>query len=503
MADKSARSKLKALIGASLLIAATVAALLAALGSSARATEPDKTPPTVSLSGSAVKAVEEGKSTGAYELHIAATDGSKAAPQSGVAKIEVGVDGSGQQSWEKDCPEGSCSLEETWSYSPGNYSSEGPRWITVKVTDHAGNATEEEISLEGVEEVPREAAPTGTDKTPPNITLAGSAEKAVWQGASTGKYELRMFATDGSPSAPQSGVAKIEVAVDGTTLQSWEKYCPVGSCRLMVSWPYSPGNFSGTHHYIVVTARDHAGNVATKKIEWDPTPPTVSASGELASLANGYISGQGTKTVAIAATDNHSGVRLLSLEDEGHGLLVSKTPAACVLKPLKDEECPLATSETLTADTTKMPEGANHLRVVAEDFAGNVTKSQPWTVYVDRTGPSFPTNSEIRVSNELPYAQPTVFLSKAADPLLPEGHSGAGVATSIYRYSLDGQPSTAWASTEFSYFEVPGAVVGDSIVVEAYATDWVGNAGPTRKAIVTVPPAEPEGVEVEGGIEEP
>jgi hypothetical protein len=459
------------------------------------ATEPDKTPPTVSLSGTAVKAVEEGKATGSYQLHVAATDGSRSVPQSGVAKIEVAVDGYGQQSWEKYCPEGSCGLEENWAYVPSNYTSEGPRWITVKFTDHAGNATEEEISLEGIEEIPREAAPTGSDKTPPTITLAGSAEKAVWQGASTGKYELRMFATDGSPSAPQSGVAKIEVAVDGSTLQSWEKYCPVGSCRLMVTWPYSPGNSSGTHHHIVVTARDHAGNVATKKIEWDPTPPTVSASGELKTLENQYINGQGTKTVAISATDNHSGVRLLSLEDEGHGVLVSKTPTACVLKPLKDEECPLAASETLTADTTKMPEGANHLRVVAEDFAGNVTRGQAWTVYVDRTAPVFPSTSGETFHV---YAFPTeqvesseIFFATGEDPPLSDGAPGSGIELYSYRTSIGGGPYTEWKTSIDPYFTVVGVSPGTVISVQVRLRDRVANESGVYESAVTAPSLGP------------
>lgn len=247
---------------------------LLCFASSAGATEPDRTPPVVSLSGMAIKAVEEGKTTGTYELHIAATDGSEAAPQSGVAKIEVGVDGSGQQSWEKFCPEGSCALEQNWTYSPATFASEFPRWITVWVTDHAGNATEEEVSVEGLEEVPRETPPTEADTTPPTIALSGSAALAAETDATTGEYELRMLAEDGSPGAPQSGIAKIEVGVDGTMLQSWEKYCPVGSCRLKQQWTYSPAIYSGTGHVIKVVVHDHAGNVTTMILEPDKTPPT-------------------------------------------------------------------------------------------------------------------------------------------------------------------------------------------------------------------------------------
>jgi hypothetical protein len=478
---KSVKLRVLAVSGILILLS-----LIGVFTATAGATEPDKTPPTLALTGTAIQAVKEGKSTGTYELHIVASDGSKSVPQSGVAKIEVGVDGYGRQSWEKYCPEGNCSLTENWTYSPGSYSSEGPRWITVKVTDQAGNATEDEVTIEGIEVVPREAAPTGSDTTPPTITLAGSAQKAVWQGAASGKYELRMFATDGSPAMPQSGVAKIEVAVDGTTLQSWEKYCPIGSCRLMVSWPYQPGNFAGTHHYVTVTARDHAGNVKAKKIEWDPTPPVVSASGELKSLENQYIDGKGTKTLGISATDNHSGVHLLSLEDEGRGILASKTPTACVFKVLKDEECPLGTSETLTVDTSQMPEGANHLKVKAEDFAGNVSTSAAWIVYVDRTAPTFGEPAEFNAIHPAGSTLTSVILPEATDPTLSDGSPGSGVATYYLRYSIGSGTPSGWLTSSIPYFQISDTQPAEPLHLETYSVDLAGNQSQTRSATVSV-----------------
>ena len=476
---KSVKLRVLAVSGILILVS-----LIGVFTATAGATEPDKTPPTLALTGTAIQAVKEGKSTGTYELHIVASDGSKSVPQSGVAKIEVGVDGYGQQSWEKYCPEGNCSLTENWTYSPGSYSSEGPRWITVKVTDHAGNATEDEVTIEGIEVVPREAAPTGSDTTPPTITLAGSAQKAVWQGAASGKYELRMFATDGSPALPQSGVAKIEVAVDGTTLQSWEKYCPIGSCRLMVSWPYQPGNFAGTHHYVTVTARDHAGNVRTKKIEWDPTPPVVSASGELRTAENQYINGKGTKSLVFSASDNHSGVRRLILEDEGHGVLVSQTPAACIFKPLKDEECPLQVSETVAVNTNQMPEGANHLVVKAEDFAGNVSSGEAWTVYVDRTPPGVA--SGLSALREPEEADVAVTWAEAADPALADGTPGSGASIYEYRYKVGAGSWSAPATSQSREFSIPMVANGTTITVELTATDLVGNRGNTVQLSATV-----------------
>jgi hypothetical protein len=224
---------------------------------------PDVTPPVLTLSGSAVKAIEDGATSGTYELHIAAADGP--APQSGVAKIELSIDGTGLQSWEKYCPAGGCSLEVEWPYSPASFSGAG-HVVTVSVRDHAGNVTEETISREGIKELAGEAAPTGPDMTPPVLGLTGSAVKAIEEGATSGTYELHIAAADGSQAAPQSGVAKIEVAVDGATQRAWEKYCPVGSCGAELAWSYMPASFSGTGHVVKVTIRDHAGNVTERTI---------------------------------------------------------------------------------------------------------------------------------------------------------------------------------------------------------------------------------------------
>lgn len=318
MAGRVAGSRVRAWFAPTAIVTTAVLVVgLTMLAGSASATEPDTTPPVVVLSGSAIKAVEEEAQTGNYELHVAATDGSESEPQSGIAKIEVSVDGSGQQSWEKYCPEGNCSLEETWTWLPANFSG-AYHVLAVKVTDHAGNTTEEEISPEGVEEVPCEHG-YGTDTIPPKVSFSGTAVEAAETGATTGEYELRMLAKDGSSAEPQSGISKIEIAVDGTTLQSFEKYCPVGNCRLRVNWPYAPGNFSGTEHVITVTVRDHAGNVTTRTLELDRTPPTIAVSG---ALTEGLKEGTTEYPLHVHATDGEpefpqSGVRKIEIAVDG------------------------------------------------------------------------------------------------------------------------------------------------------------------------------------------
>jgi hypothetical protein len=382
--------------------ASTVLAMviLGAFATSAGATGPDKTPPTVTLSGSTVKAVEEGKTTGTYQLHIAATDGSKAVPQSGVAKIEVAVDGFGQQSWEKYCPEGSCGLEGNWTYSPASFPSEFPRWITVKVTDHAGNVTEDEISIEGLEEVPREAASIGPDTTPPTIAFSGSALEAIETGATTGKYELRMFAKDGSTSAPQSGVAKIEIGVDGTTLQSWEKYCPAGSCRLKQQWTYSPGSFPGTGHVITVTVRDHAGNVTTRTIEPDRTPPTIELSGL---LTEGLKEGTTEYPLHVHAIDGEpehpgSGVKRITISVDGQ-------TAKAAEQSCPAGSCPMDLEWILSTGVYGFK--SHQITILAEDQAGNqLSRSVPLNVPSEQNGYSVSEELWVSAAEPIPSSEP-------------------------------------------------------------------------------------------------
>lgn len=229
----------------------------------------------------------------------------------------------------------------------------------------------------------------------------------------------------------------------------------------------------------------------------DRTPPSnVSVSGELAELANQYISGRGNRTVTASAMDDRSGIRSLTLENEGTGIIGSYTPSSCVFDSPDEARCPLTAAGQIVVNAARMPEGANHLDILAEDLAGNISQGPAWIVYVDRAGPSFPPAFEVTASNELPWADPMVFLPTATDPPLSGGHAGSGVAASFYRYSLNEEPLTEWASNEFGTFEVPGAVEGDSLEVQAYAIDGVGNDGPIRSATITIPPPEEEGEEV-------
>lgn len=218
----------------------------------------------------------------------------------------------------------------------------------------------------------------------------------------------------------------------------------------------------------------------------DRQPPTgLVASGELAQSGL-YVNGQGTKPITLTATDNLSGIRKLSLEDEGRGVLASVSPAQCVFAPLREDQCPLSASHGFSIETSTMPEGANHLRIIAEDLAGNVAYGAPWTVYVDRTAPAFHEPFEASAVETRKTGSSVLSWSSAVDPPLTDGSSGSGLAFYSYRYSVNGGAFTGWAQTTAQEATVTGLSVGEAVAIEVAATDKVGNASAAESATTTV-----------------
>jgi hypothetical protein len=166
----------------------------------------------------------------------------------------------------------------------------------------------------------------------------------------------------------------------------------------------------------------------------------------------------------------------------------------CVFTPLPEDQCPLEASDTLTVDTGQMAEGANHLRVVAEDLAGNVAGGEVWTVYVDRTAPGIASDLEALFEEngvtQLSWAAPE-------DPPLADGSPGSGVASYQFRGRSLGGEWSAWATTPGPFAEIGGTTAGDLLEVEVVAIDAVGNVGPAAFGTVETGPTEVTGENIE------
>jgi VCBS repeat protein len=105
------------------------------------------------------------------------------------------------------------------------------------------------------------------DNSPPVIApLSGTLWNARGTQLADGTYTLHVDATDGSTSslaAQRSGVASIEVFVDGNQQDAAEQSCPAGSCPLSFDWTLNAADYTGGQHTVEVMATDQLGHVAS------------------------------------------------------------------------------------------------------------------------------------------------------------------------------------------------------------------------------------------------
>ncbi|HEY4915431.1 MAG TPA: RHS repeat-associated core domain-containing protein, partial [Solirubrobacteraceae bacterium] len=120
----------------------------------------------------------------------------------------------------------------------------------------------------------RELEPAPTiyfDRTPPKVTLSGPLEEHSNGQIAETDYALNVSAEDGTVSAPQSGVEKIEIRVDGKLTDKIKTSCsqPIGVPKtecftLGGSWTLEGQQYGAGTHTVEVTATDWAGNHTTQ-----------------------------------------------------------------------------------------------------------------------------------------------------------------------------------------------------------------------------------------------
>jgi DNA-binding beta-propeller fold protein YncE len=131
------------------------------------------------------------------------------------------------------------------------------------------------------------------DHTAPEVALSGSLTEEASIGTHRSSYALRIHATDGVEGAPQSGVKKVEVLVDGKKKvmpeeEEWEPNCQSQNCPFNGEWTMNASEYGAGPHEVKVIATDAANNPATKtlQVELHPTPPKLSVSGSLTEQAS-------------------------------------------------------------------------------------------------------------------------------------------------------------------------------------------------------------------------
>jgi hypothetical protein len=126
------------------------------------------------------------------------------------------------------------------------------------------------------------------DHAAPSVALSGTATETGRLGGQRPSYLLKVNATDGSSSAPQSGVTKVAVEFDGQVVKTEEKACATENCAMPVEWTLESAKYNAGQHTIRVTATDAAGNSsapAEVQLALNPSPPTLSVSGSMTEQA--------------------------------------------------------------------------------------------------------------------------------------------------------------------------------------------------------------------------
>jgi hypothetical protein len=188
----------------------------------------DRTPPEIDASGSFID--NQGQSYGdddTYELWIDASDGSDQLPASGVASIEILVDGWRQDYVSQSCPESSCDMSEAWNFNPDGYAT-GSHTVQAVVTDAVGNTSTQSWTVSV-------ARPNGLPPTPEVHSEA--APVVLGDGGTTGQAVCS--------SDPADTYSDAVVIVNGSWMGGTEstEYFDDGSYR--VSRCDSAGNFIG------------------------------------------------------------------------------------------------------------------------------------------------------------------------------------------------------------------------------------------------------------------
>jgi hypothetical protein len=249
---------------------------------------------------------------------------------------------------------------------------EGTNNLTLKALDPVGNtSTAATVQVK-------------VDRVAPSVTVGGTVTQQSTLGTTLPEYRLKVEAADGTTEKAESGVAAVEVKLDGKVASidpSWSPGCTTKSCSLSKELLLSNASLTVGPHELEVVAIDGAGNRSTAKkvkftIERDTTKPQLTQSGPLAEAPEGWIE---QKSYSYAATaKDPKGYGATSLELKIDGSTVASTTQTCAAGA-----CELSLSKSISM--TKYSGGTHTGKLIANDGAGNQA-TQEWTINVDPNG---------------------------------------------------------------------------------------------------------------------
>jgi hypothetical protein len=232
----------------------------------------DHTVPHLALSGTLTGQATLGTDLPQYTLKYAATDGTEAAPQSGVVSTEVRVDGKAVEAkYAPGCSTRNCSISKEWVLTSSKY--EGEHTLEVIATDGVNLATTESLKFK-----------ISKDSTAPTLTTSGN----FFEGPE-GWLTQKSYAAQATAKDPGGyGVSSLAFKVDGKTIKSTSATCPSGGCAASISTTLNMASYVGGAHSAEVVATDGAGNTTTRHWAINVDPSGNVSSSEVANTIEAY-----------------------------------------------------------------------------------------------------------------------------------------------------------------------------------------------------------------------
>jgi hypothetical protein len=226
----------------------------------------------------------------------------------------------------------------------------------------------------------------------------------------------------------------------------------------------------------------------------DDDRPIVTPSGAFFDLDGTYIDGKHQYALRLDVRDAGAGIAHMALEHFGNAALLDRDSACDEhhhTAALGSLVCPDADFEAMNVDTQPMPEGTRRFRATATDPAGNLGAA-PWTVIIDRTPPTPPSAPAFTKPEE---GSAQAAWTASADPVLPDGTPGSGVAGYRARHRVGGGAWSDWSTLGESDRlgdEVYDQPAGTPVEFEIVSFDRVGNVSDPVQVAGEVDGAAPQ-----------
>jgi hypothetical protein len=241
------------------------------------------------------------------------------------------------------------------------------------------------LKLEAFDGVSNKSAITfqvKVDHTAPTLALSGSMSEQATLGNTLPQYALNIDAKDGTTESPQSGVAKVEVKVDGVKVKEWSPGCTTQNCPLSQAWTLDSANYGVGKHLVEVIATDAVGIQAPVKsleieIQRDTTAPQLTATNLFYTAPGGWLDQKAYSYNATAKDPGGSGAVSIVLMVDGN--VVKAVNSACAAGGCTRSLGPWS------LNMANYEGGAHPAEVIATDGAGNATR-HAWTINVDPSG---------------------------------------------------------------------------------------------------------------------